>query len=306
MALPFLVLVLQNCLEIAMDFRLGCAVWAYSGWVGDFYPKGMRQGEFLKAYGDRLTTVEINSTFYVIPDHTTVKRWAESTDTNFRFCPKFPKQLSHNGTLCNHLEQGQQFVDLMRHLGDRLGVIFIQLPPSYAPNNFADLEKFLTALRLDNAQTAPKFALEVRHSNWFQQPHQDRLNALLTDLEIGRVLLDSRPIYTLPSGASPVKQERRKPNLPLQPVITAPHTLIRFISHPQADLNFQFWLEWQNYLSQWLNAGIQVYFFMHCPIEERSPHHAQALQNMLEKSGLPIPPLPWQNLTVPPQQLSLF
>ncbi|MDX2256689.1 MAG: DUF72 domain-containing protein [Pseudanabaenaceae cyanobacterium bins.39] len=283
-----------------MDFRLGCAVWAYSGWVGDFYPRGIRQSEFLKVYSDRLTTVEINSTFYVIPDLATVKRWASSTDQNFRFCPKFPKQLSHSGSLMPHLDQSKQFLDLMANLDDRLGVTFVQLPPSYAPSNFADLEKFLVALRQDNLQ----IAVEVRHNDWFKPPHSDRLNALLTDLAIGRVLLDSRPIYT--PEAPPVTQQRRKPNLPLQPAITAPFTLIRFISHPESDLNLRFWQEWENYLNQWLSAGIQVYFFMHCPIEERSPHHALALQKILEKSGMPIAALPWQNIAAAPQQLSLF
>jgi uncharacterized protein YecE (DUF72 family) len=95
------------------QFYLGCAVWAYNGWVGDFYPKGSRSTEFLHLYSDRFTTVEVNSTFYVIPDRQTVERWAKETPTGFRFCPKFPKHFTHSGLLLPHIEQALQFLDLM-------------------------------------------------------------------------------------------------------------------------------------------------------------------------------------------------
>jgi uncharacterized protein YecE (DUF72 family) len=81
------------------QFYLGWAVWAYKGWIGDFYPRGSRSTEFLQLYSDRMATVEVNSTFYVIPDRKTVERWAKDTPADFKFCPKFPKQLTHNGLL---------------------------------------------------------------------------------------------------------------------------------------------------------------------------------------------------------------
>ncbi|NUN66184.1 DUF72 domain-containing protein [Pseudanabaena biceps] len=294
-----------------MDFRfhLGCAVWAYKGWVGDFYPKGSRSTEFLQLYSDRLRTVEVNSTFYVIPDRLTVERWAKETPANFRFCPKFPKQLTHNGLLHPYSDQALHFLDLMSSFGDRLGVPFVQLPPSYSPANFADLERFLITLPVRDFQ----IALEVRHADWFKDPHCDRLNELLKSLGVGRVLLDSRPIYDLPFDGNTdaadtlsVQQERRKPNLPLQPVVTAPFSIVRFVSHPDRDLNVRFWQEWRLLLNNWLATGTEVYFFMHCPIEERSPHNLKYFQNMLEKANLPIPTLPWDDLVPPPQQLTLF
>ena len=283
------------------NFYLGCALWAFQGWSGDFYPKGSRSTEYLNLYSDRLLTVEVNSTFYMIPDRQALERWAASTPNNFRFCPKYPKQLSHNGLLLPFLEQGQNFLKLMATLGDRLGVIFMQLPPSYNPQNFDDLSQFLAAI----ASNSPhRLALEVRHRDWFELTHSDRLNGLLSSLGIGRVLLDSRPIYD--AASPPITQQRRKPNLPLQPVVTAPFSIIRFVSHPQADLNFKFWQEWTGYLQEWLAKGTEVYFFVHCPIEERSPHNAKNFQEILEKANLAIPPLPWQSLTPPPQQLTLW
>jgi uncharacterized protein YecE (DUF72 family) len=197
----------------------------------------------------------------------------------------------------------------MSSFGDRLGVVFVQLPPSYSPVSFMDLANFLKALPTKDYQ----IAVEVRHPDWFKTPHSDRLNKLLQNLGVGRVLLDSRPIYELPFGdeidpalSVPVQQERRKPNLPLQPIVTAPFSIVRFISHPEQDLNIRFWQEWLTYLQNWLEDGTQIYFFMHCPIEERSPHNAKYFQEMLEKANIPVPTLPWNLLTPPPQQLTLF
>ncbi len=294
---------------MSSNFYLGCAVWAYKGWVGDFYPRGSRSTEFLPLYSDRLMTVEVNYTFYVIPDRQTIERWAKDTPSEFRFCPKFPKHFTHNGLLMSYIEQAFQFLDLISGFGDRLGVSFIQLPPSYSPANFADLKNFLKALPTQDYQ----IALEVRHADWFKPNHSDRLNQLLQSLGIGRVLLDSRPIYDLPFGddidpalSIPVQQERRKPNLPLQPLVTAPFSIVRFISHPDRDLNIRFWQEWETYLREWLIQGTQIYFFMHCQIEERSPHNAKYFQEMLEKANIPVPALPWDTLIAPPQQLTLF
>jgi uncharacterized protein YecE (DUF72 family) len=289
-------------------FYLGCAVWAFKGWVGDFYPRGSHSNELLQLYSDRLMAVEVNSTFYVIPDRQTIERWAKDTPTEFRFCPKFPKHFTHNGFLLPHIEQAFQFLDLVSGFGDRLGVSFIQLPPSYSPANFADLENFLKALPTQDYQ----IALEVRHADWFKPNYSDRLNALLQNLGIGRVLLDSRPIYDLTADeidlslSVAVQQQSRKPHLPLQPVVTAPFSIVRFISHPERDLNIRFWEEWLIYVRDWLANGKQIYFFMHCPVEERSPHNARYFQEMLEKANVPVPVLPWDQLIPPPQQLTLF
>ncbi len=123
----------------------------------------------------------------------------------------------------------------MLSLGDRLGLIFAQLPPSYSLALLDDLTSFLEAC-LDSKAS---LALEVRHPNWFQEPHASQLIALLEQLGVGRVLLDTRPIYT---GADDpqLQSERRKPKLPLQLSVTAPFSLILFISHPNSDFNFSF------------------------------------------------------------------
>ena len=284
-----------------MNFLLGCAVWAYKGWVGSFYPKQSRPGEFLHLYSQRLTTVEGNTTFYAIPDAETVARWAAQTPAGFEFCLKLPKSLTHSGLLKPSIPGALSFLAQMQGLGERLGPIFAQLPPSYTPAQIEDLAAFLTAWPRNEAP----LALEVRHRDWYETPHAEKLTALLAQLGVGRVLLDSRPIYT-GSDDPQVLSERKKPQLPLQPSVTAPFSLIRFISHPEPAVNQPFLAEWAVRVDEWLRQGTRVYFFVHCPVEARSPHTARHFQQLLETRGAPVPPLPWNSIEPPPTQLSLF
>jgi uncharacterized protein YecE (DUF72 family) len=237
-----------------MNFAIGCAIWAYKGWVGDFFPPHSRASEFLSLYSQRFTTVEGNTTFYSIPDAATIKRWTTETPAGFTFCLKLPKPLTHTGLLQPQLTETLRFVEQMQGLALRLGPLFAQLPPSYGPDQLADLENFLRGLPHQQAE----FALEVRHPAWFKPPHVDRLTALLTELRIGRILLDSRPIYDVPDDPQ-LHSERKKPRLPLQPSLTAPFTLIRYISHPDLDTNQPFMQHWLPIVAAWLRQQIRVY-----------------------------------------------
>ena len=111
------------------QFRIGCAVWTYKDWVGDFYPKGSRATHFLRLYRERLTCVEGNTTFYSIPSPEMVKRWADNTPEDFHFCPKLPRTITHGAALMPQLANALDFLQLMQGLGPRLGPIFAQLPP---------------------------------------------------------------------------------------------------------------------------------------------------------------------------------
>lgn len=73
-----------------MNFLLGCAVWAYKGWIGEFYPPKSQAGELLHLYSQRLRTVEGNTTFYAIPSSETIAQWKSQMSPGFRFCPKSP------------------------------------------------------------------------------------------------------------------------------------------------------------------------------------------------------------------------
>ncbi|MEO0988142.1 MAG: DUF72 domain-containing protein [Cyanobacteria bacterium J06639_14] len=286
-------------------FYLGCAVWAFGDWVGDFYPSGSRPSEYLRLYGERFTAVEGNTTFYSIPQAKMVERWATQTPETFRFCPKIPRHYSHNGPLLPHLSAALAFLNTMRGLGPRLGPIFLQLPPSYSPNLLPDLAQFLTRWP---RQEAP-IAVEVRHLDWFKDPYADQLNALLHRLGVGRVLLDTRPMYDgVESGLADPQfaSERRKPKVPLQPIVTASFCLIRYISHPDLNFNEPYLMEWVPRLQTWLQAGKTIYLFIHCPDEARSPAIAHHFYETLKVTYPALEPLPWDAIVPPTSQLSLF
>lgn len=283
------------------SFYLGCAVWAHKPWVGTLYPPGSRPIDFLRLYSRRFSTVEGNTTFYQVPDRATVQRWATETPPGFEFCLKLPRNLTHRGLLQPSVPGVLRFLDQTQALANRRGPLFAQLPPDYSPALLDDLIAFLTAFP---RQQVP-LALEVRHQDWFQAPHRQNLSQVLTDLGVGRVLLDSRPIYD--SNDDPqCASERKKPRVPLQPEVTAPFVLVRYISHPNQATNQPYIEGWVDQLAEWLQQGIRVYWFVHCPLEERSPTNALYLQAVLEDRGLPVPKLPIAQLAPEPTQLSLF
>ena len=286
-----------------MNFYLGCAVWSYKDWVGNLYPPKSQPRDFLNLYSRRFTTVEGNTTFYAVPSVDTIEKWVAQTPSGFKFCPKLHRQVTHQGWLTPRIPNALSFFTIMSGLGDRLGTIFIQLPPSYSPESLADLTEFLTAC----SRSDLSLALEVRHLSWFQPEHSDRLNSLLTKLNIARVLLDTRPIYNCPEDPQ-IGSQRRKPQVPLQPVILGNVGLVRFISHPERQYNLSYLKQWVGQIDRWLSQGKTIYFFVHCPQEVRSPDTARFFHSWLKKyiNLSDVPPLPWNTLEPQPTQLSLF
>jgi uncharacterized protein YecE (DUF72 family) len=281
-----------------MNFYIGCPIWSWKGWVGNFYPEGTKPGDFLHEYARRLTTVEGNTTFYAVPAQKTLEAWAEEMPTTFRFCPKVPKAISHEGKLMENVERAQEFIDLMRQLGLRLGPMFLQLPPRYSPKLLRDLEGFLAQWPRD-----VRLAVEVRHLDWFDAPHDDSLNRLLTSHNMARVTIDTRPIRDL-SGEdilagsvyqSLLEARERKPDIPVVPQRTADFVFVRYIGHPEVEVNEPYLAEWGDYLISQLRDGADVYMFCHSPNNFAAPWLCRRVYSQVEKQ-VDLPPLPWNQL----------
>ncbi|HZY42167.1 MAG TPA: DUF72 domain-containing protein, partial [Anaerolineae bacterium] len=263
-----------------VNFYIGSAVWAHKDWVGNFFPKGTKQADFLREYSKRLTAVEGNTTFWATPSAETVRRWAEDTPAYFRFCPKLPRNVSHAGQLMAHLDETRRFVELMRNLGTRLGPLFLQLPPRYSPRLINDLTKFLDAWPRE-----VRLAVEVRHLDWFTTPYHEQLNTLLRAHDVARVLIDTRPIRDLPEAQIEdgkvqvlmAQAQERKPDVPLLPERTASFTFVRYIGNPDAAANAALLDEWADRMAGWLNEGATVFAFCHCPDETTSPQICREL-----------------------------
>jgi uncharacterized protein YecE (DUF72 family) len=266
--------------------------------VGNFYPEGTKPSEFLREYTRRLTTVEGNTTFYAVPAQKTLEGWMEEMPSTFRFCPKVPKAISHEGRLLDNVGRAQGFIDLMRQLGDRLGPMFLQLPPRYSPKLLGDLQAFLTEWPQD-----VRLAVEVRHLDWFDTPHDESLNELLTRHNMARVTIDTRPIRDL-SGEdilagsvyqSLLEARERKPDVPVVPKRTCDFIFVRYIGHPEIELNSSYLQEWGEYLIPQLQDGADVYMFCHSPNNFAAPYLCRKIYAQVEKE-VALPPLPWNEL----------
>jgi len=285
------------------NFHIGCAVWAYKDWLGELFPPGSKSADFLALYSRRLTTVEGNTTFYATPKPEVVARWTTETPEGFRFCLKLPREISHEGPLAAQIETTRAFVERMAGLGDRLGPFFLQLPPGYRAHKINDLERWLRDWPRER-----QLAVEVRHEDWYAEPGESALMALLERYDAGRVLMDVRPLNAgpLPGADIDLQQARdRKPDVPMHPLRSGNLALIRYIGHPDPALNEPLLDEWAARVASWLAEGTTVYFFCHCPDERRSPALCREFQHRLERLAA-VPPLPWDELDHGLQQATLF
>ena len=159
--------------------RIGTAGWSIAARYRDELPEG---GSHLERYARRVAAVEINSSFYKPHQLKTWQRWAASTLAGFRFAVKLPKAISHEARLVGCDALLDRFMAEVSGLGDRLGVLLIQLPPKFAWD--AELfEAFVAELR---ARSDVPVALEPRHASWFTA----EADAQLVELRVARVAAD--------------------------------------------------------------------------------------------------------------------
>ncbi len=292
-----------------MNLYVGCPIWSFKGWVGNFYPKGTKPAGYLREYSRRLTTVEGNTTFYAVPSRKTLEGWSAELPGSFRFCPKLPRAISHEGRLVDHIQEAAKFVEIMNQLGSRLGPMFLQLPPRFSPGQYDDLKSFLEAW-----PEGQKLAVEVRHLEWFDAPHDERLNRLLSEHGMARVVIDTRPIRSLDGDKilegsvyqTLLEARRRKPDVPAIPQRTTDFIFLRYIGHPQLELNQPLLEEWGDYLGSQLRTGVDVFAFCHSPDNLTAPWLCRLLYRHVARQ-VKLPPMPWEQVDEPsPQQPNLL
>ncbi len=177
-----------------------------------------------------------------MPNLEVVQRWAAETPESFRFCFKIPREISHSGHLARKTGETLAFVERMSGLGERLGPFFLQLPASYGPAQIDDLARWLV-----DWPAGYQVAVEVRHDDWYAAPGEADLMRLLEQRGAGRVLMDVRPLSAGPlPGAEENLQRARdnKPDAPLHPLCSSNFALVRYIGHPDLDLNAPLLDEW--------------------------------------------------------------
>jgi uncharacterized protein YecE (DUF72 family) len=161
---------------------IGTAGWSIPKSHGDKFPGG---GTHLERYGKQLTAVEVNSSFYRDHQEATYSRWRDSVPEEFRFSVKLPRRYTHEARLDCNADALRPSVEAIKGLGEKLGVILVQLPPKLAFQEEL-ARKFFGSLReLYDGQ----LALEPRHPSWGQM----LALPLYQEMKISKVMADPEP-----------------------------------------------------------------------------------------------------------------
>ena len=154
-----------------MQLYAGTSGFSYDEWKGSFYPEKLPAKERLAFYATRLTTVEINNTFYRTPKTSVVENWREQVGGDFRFVLKASQRLTHQKRLKDCAAELAHTLEVYRVMQERLGPVLFQLPPHFK-QDLARLEAFLELVPADI-----QAAFEFRNESWFGEDTYDLLRA---------------------------------------------------------------------------------------------------------------------------------
>jgi uncharacterized protein YecE (DUF72 family) len=149
---------------------IGTSGWHYSHWKGAFYPDDLSSGDYLSFYQERFTTVEINNTFYKMPEKKTLLEWKDTVKKDFIFSVKASRFITHMKKLKDPEEPVSNFFSKVSVFKDNLGPILFQLPPKWKINT-ERLKNFLESLPDDY-----RYVFEFRDSSWFDKEIYRLLN----------------------------------------------------------------------------------------------------------------------------------
>ncbi len=174
--------------EPAGRITVGTSGWHYPHWKGRLYPRGLPMSEWLDFYARRFPAVEVNSSFYRLPEPPTVEAWQASVPDEFIFAVKAPRVITHLKKLRNCADSVDRFMESLQGFYHHLGPVLFQLPPRWHSNP-QRLSEFLELLPPGN-----RYAFELRDPTW----HTDEVYDLLGDHNAAFC------IYDLESFTSPL------------------------------------------------------------------------------------------------------
>lgn len=176
-----------------MKLHVGTSGYSYKEWKGNFYPEDLPAKEMLAYYSRRLPAVEINNTFYRLPQPGMIENWKAQVPARFRFSIKASQRITHIKRLNNVADETKYLLETAALLEKRLGVVLFQLPP----NMKKDAGRLKTFLELLPADT--RAAFEFRHESWFD----DETFNLLREQDCALVVSDTdeKPLTEINSTA---------------------------------------------------------------------------------------------------------
>lgn len=174
--------------------RSGMGGWTYAPWRGVFYPEGLVQKKELEYASRAVSCIEINGTYYRLPDADTFRGWAEKTPDGFVFSVKAPRSIVQARKLADTGERIDRFVGNAAALGDRLGPLLWQFLPNRR-FDADDVAAFLDRLPEKHGGVALRHAVEVRHESfldpaWLELARARGVATVFTDSDTHPSLAD--------------------------------------------------------------------------------------------------------------------
>jgi uncharacterized protein YecE (DUF72 family) len=156
--------------KVRSSLHIGTSGWHYAHWKGPFYPEDLHDAEMLSFYTGRFSTVEVNNTFYRLPQKQTLAGWRDIVPPGFIFSVKASRFITHMKKLSDVGKPLSVFLETIDVLGDKLGPVLFQLPPRWHINT-ERLRTFLSILPKEY-----RYAFEFRDPSWFVQETYDALS----------------------------------------------------------------------------------------------------------------------------------
>ncbi|MEX0929892.1 MAG: DUF72 domain-containing protein [Balneolales bacterium] len=226
---------------------VGCAKWSRQDLKG-FYPSGIK--DELTYYASQFNAIELNATFYRMPNKQQVITWASKTPDNFRFFPKISNQISHIRRLMKVEEPVRYFCDSVQGFNGKLGMTFLQMHENFQPKNFDRVAEFVEGFPRDIP-----LALELRNKIWFtDQQIFDDYCRLLQEHDRTNIIVDT-------AGRRDMLHMR----------LTSNSAFIRYVG-ANHETDYTRLDDWVQRIVRWRSQGLQnLSFFIHQNIEKESP-----------------------------------
>lgn len=245
--------------EKELKIYVGAAKWNKKDLKG-FYPKGVK--DELSYYSTQFNAIELNATFRRRIKPEQYKKWADTTPEGFKFCPKMGQYISHIRRLEDTAEPVDLFATSASHMGDKLGIPYLQMHDNFGPNHFDRVAQFTKDWNYDIP-----VAIELRKTDWFtDEVVADELHELLEKSKITLVLVDTAARRDL-----------------MHMRLTTGTPFIRWVG-ANHDLDYKRLDKWVDRLAAWKKLGMRtLYFFVHQNVDINVPHFAAYFVKKLNK-----------------------
>lgn len=260
---------------------LGTSSWSFDAWRGVFYPEPVGKNEMLAYYARQFPTVEVNTSFYALPEPSTMIKWVESVPRGFTFALKFPRRISHEKRLTDCETETRALIDALHALGPNAGPAFLQLPPDFSRKRYGrELAAYIDWLA--KWRDDLPLAVEVRAKDLMT----DAFARFLAERGIALVLADRKGTPDLYEIWVEVGSITRL-------------AMIRWIGDdrngPEGDRELsapqdEKLDEWARRLIALEDAGMAVFGYVHNPYEGHSPATVRRLQQRLGERAIGWPP----------------